>query len=67
VKLRRTLDHDRLDIRLPERDRRRETADPRSDDNRTHASSLRRTTRGDTAVRLRLPAGSSAGERFGSH
>jgi hypothetical protein len=35
------LDHDRLDASLLERDRRRETADPRSDDNRTHASSLR--------------------------
>jgi hypothetical protein len=40
--MRRALDHNRLDARPLERDRRRETADSRSDDNRAHASSLRR-------------------------
>jgi hypothetical protein len=41
AKHRRALDHDRLDARVLERDRRREPADPRTNDNRAHASSLR--------------------------
>jgi hypothetical protein len=57
MELRGALDHDRFDARLLERDRRRETTDPRSDNNRAHASSLRRTSsKGGSVGGSPLPA-----------
>jgi hypothetical protein len=68
VELRRALDHDRLDASLFERDRRRETADPCSDDNRSHAASLRRTTAHEALWKVRRRrVGSSHGERSRGH
>jgi hypothetical protein len=66
--LRRALDDDRFDASLLERDRRRETTNPRSDNNRTHASSLRRTAaKGGAVGGAPSPVASNDGQRYDTH
>jgi hypothetical protein len=64
AKLRRALEHDRLDASTLERDRGRQSADTRSDDNCPHARSVRRPAGTFVVFELERAKGPSRERRF---